>query len=96
VILGADLNLGRGRAERAWRLLAEGEFEPGVPPVPLTWRHTYHALPRLVLDYILFRNQARAIRAAKVRRLDENPNDRGRDVFGSDHHPLLARIDLAT
>jgi endonuclease/exonuclease/phosphatase family metal-dependent hydrolase len=96
VILGADLNLGRGRTERAWRLLAEGGFESGVPPRPLTWRHTYHALPRLVLDYILFRNQARAIRSARVWRLDENPGDRGRDVFGSDHHPLLARIDLAT
>jgi endonuclease/exonuclease/phosphatase family metal-dependent hydrolase len=95
VILGADLNLGRGRAERAWRLLAEGGFEPGVPPVPRTWRHTYHALPRLVLDYVLVRNQARAIRSASVRRVDENPSDRGPDVFGSDHHPLLARIDLA-
>ena len=96
VILGADLNLGRGRAERAWRLLAEGGFEAGVPPEPLTWRHTYHALPRLVLDYVLFRNQARAIRSATVRRMDENPSDRGPDVFGSDHHPLLAQIDLAT
>jgi endonuclease/exonuclease/phosphatase family metal-dependent hydrolase len=96
VILGADLNLGRGRAERAWRLLAEGGFESGVPPEPLAWRHTYHALPRLVLDYVLFRNQARAIRSARVRRVDENPKDRGPDVFGSDHHPLLARIDLAT
>jgi endonuclease/exonuclease/phosphatase family metal-dependent hydrolase len=96
VILGADLNLGRGRAERAWRLLMEGGFESGVPPEPLTWPHTYHALPRLVLDYILFRNQARAIRSARVWRVDENPGDRGRDVLGSDHHPLLARIDLAT
>jgi endonuclease/exonuclease/phosphatase family metal-dependent hydrolase len=95
VILGADLNLGRGRAEPAWRLLAEGGFEAGVPPEPLAWRHTYHALPRLVLDYVLFRNQARAIRSARVRRMDENPSDRGPDVFGSDHHPLLARIDLA-
>ncbi len=96
VVLGADLNLGRGRAERAWRLLVEGGFESGVPPEPPTWRHTYHALPRLVLDYILFRNQARAIRSARVQRVDEDPSDRGPDVFGSDHHPLLARIDLAT
>jgi endonuclease/exonuclease/phosphatase family metal-dependent hydrolase len=96
VILGADLNLGRGRAERAWRLLVEGGFAFGVPPEPPTWRHTYHALPRLVLDYVLFRNQARAIRSALVRRVDEDPSDRGPNVFGSDHHPLLARIDLAT
>jgi endonuclease/exonuclease/phosphatase family metal-dependent hydrolase len=96
VVLGADLNLGRGRAERAWRLLAEGGFESGVPADPITWRHTYHKLPRLVLDYILFRNRARGIRSARVRRLDEDPSDRGPEVFGSDHHPLLARIDLAT
>ena len=95
VVLGADLNLGRGRAERAWRLLVEGGFELGVPPEPLTWRHTYHALPRLVLDYILVRNHAGAISSAKIRRVDEDPSDRGPQVFGSDHHPLLARIDLA-
>jgi hypothetical protein len=49
-----------------------------------------------VLDYILFRNQDRVIRSARVRRVDENPLDRGPNVFGSDHHPLLAWIDLAT
>ena len=31
---------------------------------------------------------------ARVERLDEHPHDRGPLVFGSDHHPLLARIDL--
>jgi len=29
---------------------------------------------------------------ARVVRLDEHPLDRGATVFGSDHHPLLARI----
>jgi hypothetical protein len=29
-----------------------------------------------------------------VQRLDEHPRDTGPYVFGSDHHPLLARIDL--
>ncbi len=95
VVLGADLNLGRGRVERTWRLLVEGGFEFGVPPELPAWRHTYHALPRLVLDYILFRNPAGAIRSARVQRVDEDPSDRGPDVFGSDHHPLIARIDLA-
>jgi len=95
VVLGADLNLGRGRAERTWRLLVEAGFESGVPPELPTWRHTYHALPRLVLDYILVRNRAWAIRSARVRRVDEDPTDRGPDVFGSDHHPLVARMDLA-
>lgn len=96
VILGADLNLGRGRAERAWRLLVESGFQPGVPPKLPEWRHTYHFLPRLVIDYLLVRDHAGAIRSALVRRVDEDPADRGPDVFGSDHHPLLARVDLAT
>jgi endonuclease/exonuclease/phosphatase family metal-dependent hydrolase len=95
VVLGADLNLGRGRSERAWRLLVEHGFEHGVPPIPPTWRHTYHALPRLVIDYLLVRNRAGAIRSTVVRRVDEDPADRGASVFGSDHHPLLAVIELA-
>ena len=95
VVLGADLNLGRGRAERAWRLLMEHGFEHGVPAGLPTWRHTYHSLPRLVIDYLLVRNRLGAIRGAAVRRVDENPADRGPDVFGSDHHPLLALVALA-
>ncbi len=96
VMLGADLNLGRGRAERAWRLLAESGFEPGVPPKLPAWRHTYHSLPRLVIDYILMRNRAGAIGSSAITRVDEDPSDRGPNVFGSDHHPLVARVDLAT
>jgi endonuclease/exonuclease/phosphatase family metal-dependent hydrolase len=94
VVLGADLNLGRGRYERAWRLLADAGFTLGVPPSSPPWRHTFHALPRLVLDYLLVRDRAGVIRHARVHRLDEHPTDRGSRVFGSDHHPLLARIDL--
>jgi endonuclease/exonuclease/phosphatase family metal-dependent hydrolase len=94
-VLGADLNIGRGRAERAWRLLVEQGFEHGIPPVLPTWRHTYHSLPRLVIDYLLVRNRAGAIRSSVVRRIDEHPADRGANVFGSDHHPLLALIELA-
>lgn len=93
-ILGADLNLGRGRYERAWRLLGEAGFTFGVPPCLPRWRHTFHALPRLVLDYLLVRDRLGVIAEAQVHRLDENPQDRGARVFGSDHHPLLARIDL--
>lgn len=94
VVLGADLNLGRGRYERAWRLLAAAGFTFGVPPTSPRWRHTFHALPRLVLDYVLVRDRTGAIAAARVQRLDEHPRDRGPRVFGSDHHPLIARIDL--
>jgi endonuclease/exonuclease/phosphatase family metal-dependent hydrolase len=93
-VLGADLNLGRGRYERAWRVLTEAGFTFGVPPAVPAWRHTFHALPRLVLDYILIRDPQETIRLASVRRLDEHPLDRGPRVFGSDHHPLLCRIDF--
>ncbi len=93
-VLGADLNLGRGRYEPTWRLLGEAGFTFGVPPCLPSWRHTFHALPRLVLDYLLVRDRGGAIEGARVHRLDEHPNDRGARVFGSDHHPLLARINL--
>lgn len=93
-VLGADLNLGRGRSEPAWRLLGEAGFTFGVPPASPSWRHTFHAWPRLTLDYLLVRDRAGQVKAAGVRRLDEHPRDRGVRVFGSDHHPLLARIDL--
>jgi endonuclease/exonuclease/phosphatase family metal-dependent hydrolase len=96
VILGADLNLGRGRYERAWRVLREAGFTFGIPAYSPPWRHTFHALPRLVLDYLLVRDPAGAVEHARVHRLDEHPRDRGPLVFGSDHHPLLARIDLAS
>jgi endonuclease/exonuclease/phosphatase family metal-dependent hydrolase len=94
-ILGADLNLGRGRRERSWRLLHEhGAFTMGVPSKPPAWRHTFHSVPRLVLDYLLVRDRAGRIARARVERLDEHPRDRGPTVFGSDHHPLLAEIEL--
>lgn len=93
-ILGADLNLGRGRYEPTWRLLGEAGFTFGVPPTSPAWRHTFHALPRLVLDYLLVRDRTGAVEEARVHRLDEHPRDKGAWVFGSDHHPLLARIDL--
>ena len=94
VLLGADLNLGRGRYEQAWRLLGEAGFTFGVPAALPRWRHTYHALPRLVLDYVLIRDRLGTVRQGRIHRLDEHPRDRGPRVFGSDHHPLLARIDF--
>lgn len=93
-VLGADLNLGRGRRERSWRLLHEAGFLAGVPAVAPPWRHTFHALPRLVLDYVLVRDRLGRVSGARVERLDEHPLDRGPTVFGSDHHPLLARVRL--
>jgi len=93
-VLGADLNLGRGRSEPAWRLLEQAGFTFGVPPSTPDWRHTFHALPRLILDYVLVRDRTGVVAQARIHRLDEHPKDKGAWVFGSDHHPLLARIDL--
>jgi len=93
-VLGADLNLSRGKRERAWRLLHQAGFTTGVPAVHQPWRHTFHALPRLVLDYLVLRDDDGRVATASVERLDEHPRDRGATVFGSDHHPLLARIEL--
>jgi endonuclease/exonuclease/phosphatase family metal-dependent hydrolase len=93
-ILGADLNLGRGRSEPTWQILKDAGFSFGVPPSLPRWRHTYHALPRLVLDYVLVRDRAGIVEGAHVHRLDEDPKDRGPRVFGSDHHPLLGRVDF--
>ena len=95
VVLGADLNLGRGRRERSWRLLHEAAFGAGVPAGHPRWGHTFHGVPRLMLDYLLVRDRAGRIGQATVERLDEHPRDRGPTVFGSDHHPLLARVALA-
>jgi endonuclease/exonuclease/phosphatase family metal-dependent hydrolase len=94
VVLGADLNLGRGRREPSWRLLHEAAFLAGVPESVPRWRHTFHGVPRLVLDYLLVRDLGGRVRHAAVERLDEHPRDRGPTVFGSDHHPLVARLEL--
>lgn len=93
-VLGADLNLSRGKRERAWHLLHEAKFVTGLPAPHQPWRHTFHALPRLVLDYLLVRDQEDRLAGARVERLDEHPLDRGATVFGSDHHPLLADLEL--
>jgi endonuclease/exonuclease/phosphatase family metal-dependent hydrolase len=96
LVLGADLNLGRGRAERSWRLLSQAGFTPGVPAVLPSWRHTYHGFTRLLLDYLLARDGNGMIAQFRVYRVDEDPRDRERTIFGSDHHPLLGLVTLNT
>ena len=94
-LLGADLNLARQRAEPAFRALRDAGFVTGVPARPITWKHTYHRMPRLLLDWILLAAPA-GVETFEVRRIDEDPRDDGPFVFGSDHHPLIARIDFHT
>lgn len=92
-VLGADLNTAVGARDPAFRVLisagfqrAEGSFAIG---------HTFHGPGiRLLLDHLLFRSANDRIKSVEVTRLDETRDDVGRVVFGSDHHPLLARIEL--
>lgn len=93
VVLGADLNSVRGVADPAVRALVEAGFHPARRHG--SWRHTFHRPVRLLLDHVLYRSTDDRLRRAEVVRLDETPGDRGPAVFGSDHHPLLARFELS-
>jgi endonuclease/exonuclease/phosphatase family metal-dependent hydrolase len=95
VLLGADLNLARGRRERAYRVFADAGYRHGVPERAPAWAHTYHRMPRLLLDWMLVRDPGGTIAGLEIERVDEEPTDRGPYVFGSDHHPLLARLSFA-
>jgi endonuclease/exonuclease/phosphatase family metal-dependent hydrolase len=94
VVLGADLNLARGRRERAYRAFTDAGFRHGVPERQPGWAHTYHRMPRLLLDWMLVRDPDSLIAGLEIERVDEEPQDRGPYVFGSDHHPLLAKLSL--
>jgi endonuclease/exonuclease/phosphatase family metal-dependent hydrolase len=93
VFLGADLNTQLGMFDPALRALVEAGLRPARRVG--RWRHTYHKGPvRLLLDHVLYLAPPDHDVAVSVRRLDERPGDRGRHVFGSDHHPLLVAVDL--
>ena len=95
LLLGADFNSYRGVREPMFRELHAAGFvrlaHNGRTP------HTFHAPGlRMLLDHFLIRTTTGgSITGIQVARLDEVADDRGRHVFGSDHHPLLARIELA-
>lgn len=94
VVLGADLNTYFATREPLLRGLMAAGFErvPHEPPRS----HTFHAPPlRMLLDHIMIRAPSPTIESVRVLRLDEDARDRGRYIFGSDHHPLLARIEIA-
>jgi endonuclease/exonuclease/phosphatase family metal-dependent hydrolase len=93
LIIGADLNAPLGMRDPAVRTLVTAGLHPATRVG--RWRHTFHGPLRLPLDHILFRSPTRRIRAVRVVRLDEHAGDRSKRVFGSDHHPLLARVEFA-
>jgi hypothetical protein len=47
-----------------------------------------------MLDSLQVRDRLGRVDQATVERLDEHPRDRGPTGFGSDHHPLVARVNL--
>lgn len=91
-VLGADLNTPFGTSDPAYRALLGAGLVPAVRVGG--WRHTFHGPIFLRLDHVLFRSPTGRIRSVEVVRLDENSRDFGARVFGSDHHPLLARVVL--
>lgn len=93
VILGADLNSILGDADPAVAALVEAGLRPARRAG--TWRHTFHARVRLLLDHVLYRSHHHRIAAMDTFRLDEVPGDRSATIFGSDHHPLLARVTFS-
>jgi endonuclease/exonuclease/phosphatase family metal-dependent hydrolase len=92
VVLGADLNSLFGMTDPAVHALVEAGMHPARRIG--SWTHTFHRRLRLLLDHVFFRSPDHRISGMGVARIDEVADDRSKYVFGSDHHPLLARIDL--
>lgn len=92
VVLGADLNTPLGRRDPAVRVLERLGFRQAAPLG--RWDHTFKGGFRFLLDHVLFHAPGGRIRSATVTRLDDDGRERKR-VFGSDHHPLLARIEFS-
>lgn len=94
VVLGGDFNTPLATRDPAYRALLRAGLLPARRTRP--WRHTHHHLLRLLLDHLFYHPAGGRIASVEVERLDEHPRDRGRTVFGSDHHPLLARVALGS
>jgi endonuclease/exonuclease/phosphatase family metal-dependent hydrolase len=95
VVLAADFNSYLGAREPVFAELHRQGFVRLAHNGPT--RHTFHARGvRMLLDHVMIRSTPGTIAAAQVVRLDETDSDRELTIFGSDHHPLLAQIELAT
>ena len=92
-VIGADLNTPLGARDPAFRVFTRAGLLRADGSTMMT--HTFHGPVRLLLDHVLYHSANSRLRSVEVTRLDEHEGDRGRAVFGSDHHPLLARITLA-
>jgi hypothetical protein len=54
----------------------------------------YDLIPSNLLDHIMVKNAEQSVASIRVSRLDQSASDRERRIFGSDHHPMLARIEF--
>jgi endonuclease/exonuclease/phosphatase family metal-dependent hydrolase len=96
VVVGGDLNTPLGVRDPAYLSLIRAGL------VPARWRYGFRptfrapAGVRFHLDHVLYHSADARIRSVEVVRLDD-PAARGAAArpFGSDHHPLLARVELA-
>jgi endonuclease/exonuclease/phosphatase family metal-dependent hydrolase len=91
VILGADLNTALGTRDPAVRALVREGFTAAERVGE--WKYSFRGPVKLLLDHVLYHAAASGIRSVRVTRLDDPAG--GSRVFGSDHHPLLARVELA-
>ncbi|MGH7459993.1 MAG: endonuclease/exonuclease/phosphatase family protein [Longimicrobiales bacterium] len=92
VLLGADLNTPLGARDPAIKALLRNGLQHAAGSAQLG--HTFHGPIRLLLDHMVYRSPDNRIARIEVARLDETRDDAGRRVFGSDHHPLLAQVEL--
>lgn len=92
VVLAGDFNTPLGERDPAFRAMLGAGLLPARRR--WAWGHTHHGLVRLLLDHVLYHPGDGRIEPVEVVRLDEHPRDRGPAVYGSDHHPLLARVTL--
>ena len=93
VILGADLNAAFGARDPAYLTLVRAGFEPGKRVG--RFGHTFHTPVQFPVDFVMYYSPLHRIADVEVIRLDERAGDESRHVFGSDHHPLLARVSFA-
>ena len=94
-VVGADLNTAVGTRDPAFKVFLKAGLIRASGSELI--RHTFHG-PRpvkLLLDHLMYRSPDKRIDKCEVIRLDETPRDDRRAIFGSDHHPLLARLTLA-
>lgn len=91
-VLAGDFNTPLGLRDPAARATVAAGFQ--LAPAAAPYHHTWHGPVRLLLDHVFTHDPARALASIVVQRLDEHTPDRGGTVFGSDHHPLLARVSL--